>query len=126
MNETHNNSHMKQRRKTNANSHTAWIPQIIATSLINPCQTVQCSAEMFFHTIPLLLRLGLLYKLFTITLNRLKCGNIDPQEKGVVLTAEELKYNHRKKFNNLPLKIRDIIAFDHLEILLLDCMKENR
>ena len=67
---------------------------------INSCQTVQCSAEMLFHTIPLLSKLQilrLLYKWFTITLNRLKCGNIDPQEKGVVLTAEELKYNHSKE-----------------------------
>ena len=54
MNGTHNNSHMKQRRKTNAKSHATWIPQIKAASLINSCQTVQCSAEMFFHTIPLL------------------------------------------------------------------------
>ena len=47
-------------------------------------------------------------------------------EKGAVLTADELKYNHSKKHNNLPLKIRDSIAFDYLEILLLGCMKENR
>ena len=38
----------------------------------------------------------LLYKWFMNTLNRLKWRNIDPQEKGVVLTAEELKYNHSK------------------------------
>ena len=31
-------------------------------------------------------------------------------EAGAVLTAEELKYNHRKKYNNLPLKIRDNIT----------------
>ena len=39
--------------KTNANSHTTWIPQIRAASLINSCQTVQCSAEMFLpHNSP--------------------------------------------------------------------------
>ena len=47
MNGTHNNPHMKKRIKTNANSHTPWIPQIRAASLINSCQTVQCSTEMF-------------------------------------------------------------------------------
>ena len=54
MNGTHKNSQMKQRRKTDAKSHTTWIPQIRAASLINSCQTVQCSAEMFFHSFPLL------------------------------------------------------------------------
>ena len=39
-------------------------------------------------------------------------------EKGAVLTTKELKYNHRKKYNNLPLKIRDNIAFNHFGDLL--------
>ena len=110
---------MKQRRETNAKSHTTWIPQIIAASLINPCQTVQWSVEFFLphyspiselqisQTISDCLQMIYNYNKYT------ERWEHRYTEKGVVLTAEGQKYNHRKKYNNLPLKIRDSIAFDH-------------
>ena len=69
------------------------------------------ASSLIFHTILLLLSYRLLYKWFSITLNRLKCGNIDPQKKGAVLTAEELKSEYGKETNKMPLKRRNSKTF---------------
>ena len=44
----HNNLHMKQRRETNAKTHTTWIPQIRAASLLNSLSNYTMERKNFF------------------------------------------------------------------------------
>ena len=97
------NLHMKQRRKQMLKLIPHGSHKSELHLLLIPCQTVQWSAKRFFHTIPLLLSYRLLYKWFTFKINKLKCGNIDPQKKGSVLTAQELKFEYgREKQQSAP------------------------
>ena len=56
-----------------------------------------CTMITLSFFLPQLSELSNLLQIFYNTINNLKCGNIDQQKKGAILTVEEHKTNHRKE-----------------------------